>query len=52
MEQIDRTNVSAFGGSLFVRLSAPVCKVMGIEKGTSMNVYKDGDKIVFEQVKK
>ena len=48
MEQIDFTNVAAFGGSLYVRLPAPICKVMGIEKGSEMKVYKDGNKLVFE----
>lgn len=48
MELIDQMNVSAFGGSLYIRLTAPVCKILGIEKGTAMNMYKDGNKIVFE----
>jgi len=49
MEQVDRIKVTSLGGSLFVRLPSRVCKLIQIEKGTSMEVYRDGNAITFKK---
>lgn len=51
MEQIDTTSITAIGVSLYVRIPAPTCRIMGLTKGTKMNIYRDGDKILFDKVK-
>ena len=51
MEQIDTTSIAAIGVSHYVRIPAPTCRIMGLVKGTKMNIYRDGDMILFEKVK-
>jgi antitoxin component of MazEF toxin-antitoxin module len=50
MEQIDSTNAVMIGGSIYVRIPAPACKLMEIIKGTGLKVYRDGNKLIYERV--
>lgn len=51
MEQIARTKVAINGGSFIVRLPKQICEIMGITKGTMVNVYREGNTIILEKVK-
>jgi antitoxin component of MazEF toxin-antitoxin module len=50
MEQIDGTTIAAIGVSLYVRIPKPTAKIMGLVKGTRMNIYRNGDEIIFKKV--
>lgn len=49
MEQIDRAPVTQMGGTMLIRIPKPVCAILGIKKGTPMDIYKDGDSIVYRK---
>jgi antitoxin component of MazEF toxin-antitoxin module len=49
MEQIARTKVAVNGGSFIVRLPKFMCELMGIEKNTVINIYREGNRIILEK---
>jgi antitoxin component of MazEF toxin-antitoxin module len=49
MELIDHINATGIGPSVYVRIPSPMCKLLGIVKGSALNIYKDGNKIVYEK---
>jgi hypothetical protein len=50
MEFIDRSKAIVLGSTIYIRIPAPTCQNIGIVKGTPLNVYRDGNKIVYERV--
>lgn len=51
MEEVAQVRVAMFGGSYYLNLPATLSKVMGLEKGKVMRVYRDKNKIIFEEEK-
>jgi antitoxin component of MazEF toxin-antitoxin module len=51
MEEVAQVRVAMFGGSYYLNLPSTLVKVMGLEKGKVMRVYRDGNKIIFEEGK-
>ena len=49
MEQIDRAPVTQLGGTMLIRIPKPICAILGIKKGTHMDIYKDGDTIIYRK---
>ena len=49
MELIDSVKVIQNGASLYLVVPSRVARVMGISKGTKMQVSKDGERIVYER---
>lgn len=43
MEQIDETSLMRQGGSLYIRVPASFCNLLGWQKGTMLGVYKEGE---------
>jgi hypothetical protein len=50
MEPYDSTKVICLGSSLYVRIPAVTCTRMKIKKGDTMNIYRNGDAIVYGKV--
>lgn len=51
MELIANVKPLKVGDSLYVLLPANVAKVLQIEKSTMLNIFKDGDRLVYEKSK-
>ena len=51
MEKIDSTNVLGIGNSLYFRIPKPACVDMGFVKGTPLDIFREGDMILFSKVK-
>ena len=49
MELVGHTKATAVGTSLYVLIPTAQCKLLGIGKGVSMKIYKDGNKIIYEK---
>jgi len=49
MEKIDSTNVLMIGHSLYFRIPKPACIDLGFQKGTSLDIFRDGDMIAFKK---
>jgi antitoxin component of MazEF toxin-antitoxin module len=49
MELVDRTNIIAVGKSLYVLVPSSIRKVTKLVKGDRMNVYKEGNRIIYEE---
>lgn len=49
MEQIDTTKIMTIGSSMYIRIPAPIARVMNLHKGVEMNVYRDGNRILYEK---
>jgi antitoxin component of MazEF toxin-antitoxin module len=51
MEEVARVRVAMFGGSYYLNLPSTLVKVMGLEKGKTMRVYREGSRLIIEQEK-
>jgi len=49
MELVGRTNAVAVGKSLYVLIPVSQCKILGIEKGVSLKIYKNGNQLIYEK---
>lgn len=49
MEKVGTTRAASNGTSLYARIPAPICTLLGIVKGTEMNIYKEGSIIMFSK---
>ena len=49
MEPTQKTKAIAVGDSLYVRIPAPYCKTLKIEKGTPIVIHRNGRRIVYSK---
>ena len=49
MEVIDNIKVTRMGDSLYARIPANLARVLGVTKGTALQVSKEGMRIIYER---
>lgn len=50
MEHIAKTKIIQNGDSVYAIIPASMRKVMGLQKGMEMNVFREGSKLIYEKV--